>query len=539
MERRNSCGKSNKKWCRTSTTAWVWELVAIKLIEDLSAWAWAEPPYRFQLAFSHDGIVFLEEGDLGKFYRCVKYEDFMPSSHMDWQMPDPFTDNQWTRDEMTIGPKNVVPPIINSSNSYIPTYDASGRGVVCFYDKLWFANGITYINSEGDKSYNYIDFSYELIFQPVQMQRMDYIEHLINRTRCGNNKCWPQPASVVELECIGDCYFKSADEYGDGDKIKLSGSHNKDGTIHAFEVTGKQAKNRKEGKDPCFDVCTVGDNCCSKLKTALEELAKVKKERDQFTKLYLNFYKVTGCPDAPPFGSRPQIQKLFEQMFWTMENELLKYPSINPEFAAYMREELVEWKREKPDFSTLAGMRWVELRIDRYLKVADSTGTHLISIIGLCYTFIILNCTNNCPRIAQLFNLDIVGERATSLLKAWSPYIKGTSFGPPNFIRTYKAYECLTSSQSSSKGSEKKQAQASEAQQEETLSQGMQEESGVFSDHQSQESQENSQKATQEGQENQESQEKINDGFKVPAPPAGDGTNDEDSLPSSQMDTGN
>lgn len=263
LSRENDCGKkvSNKDWCNTGNKAYVWELVAYKAVLDLGDWAYAEAPFTFMQAFSHDGIVCTEQGDKNKLYRCTKYESFQPVNYSDFQAFDFFTENQWATEERTVGPKNIIRPIINKSTDYVPTFDAEGRGIVCFYDKLWVGNYIRYLMDDPKQKYQNVQFYFEFVFQPVSMERNDYWQHLLDRNKC-SSRC--DKETVLPLPCIGPCYFKDARDYKDDEKVIVPGryadltSGNIGKRPDDIEVTGAQLKKIELDPKPCWYVCEVG-----------------------------------------------------------------------------------------------------------------------------------------------------------------------------------------------------------------------------------------------------------------------------------------
>lgn len=261
LSRENECGKkvSSKDWCQTGNKSYVWELVAFKLVWDIADWAYAEAPFAYMMALGADGIAFTEQGNKNVVNRCFKFESFQPVQQADYQTFDMFTPNQWSIEERTVGPKNIIRPVINKSTDYVPVLDGDGRGIVCFYDRLFIANYINYTLEDKERKFGNISFMFEFVFQPVQMERYDYLEHLISRTKC-NSICFKQ--NVYELPCFSDCLFKDARDYKDDEKLLVRGHLTDDlkpGELAKdMEITGKEAKDPVRKPKPCWTVCEVG-----------------------------------------------------------------------------------------------------------------------------------------------------------------------------------------------------------------------------------------------------------------------------------------
>lgn len=258
-KRLNECGErlQSKNYCNNNnTTAWVWECVLVKVVTDFADWAFAKPPFKYTMGFGYDGIGFIEEGEGGKWIRCTRHEDFTPVKQSDFQFVDPFRENQWSRAEITIGPQGVIRSVINGSTDWISLLDEHDRGIICFYDDLWVTLFPKYWIDK--KNWDLVDIGFECILQPTQMSRFDYIEHLINRQKCGS-KCYEQ--TVIDLPCISQsCYFKSADDYGDDEEITVT-----DGSGNKKIIKGKEAKLRDDPDAPsCIDVCVVSGGGLSK-----------------------------------------------------------------------------------------------------------------------------------------------------------------------------------------------------------------------------------------------------------------------------------
>lgn len=433
---------------------------------DIADWAYALAPFAFMMGFGADGIGFIEEADSGKIVRCIKYEDFKPVNNCDFQSLDMDITNQWAIEERTVGPNNIIRPIINKSTDYIPVIDGDGRGIVCFYDKLWLSQFIKYRTDTTAELYGVTDVRFEFVFQPVQMERFDYFQHLIDRTRC-SNKCYKQ--NVYDFPCITDCYFKSANEYNDTETVKVKGYIKKDvffgqsmlscglndepnnaiaPTIPADQdMTGKHLKRNVWDPKPCWTVC--GDVSIEKcdydklnntIKRLQDQVSNLNSKLSDMTTKYVNIRQLTGC-DPPKLAKYPHINHNMAYLFDAFK-KIINGPSINSQFAAYMREEIAEYSREVPDFSTLEGTRWVENRLDRYVRMSDSTATKSIGLVGICLImpYIIQAGNSGCFR---LFWDNTQGSNAINLLKSLQKEFKYEKYmGAPEYITNYQVLKC-------------------------------------------------------------------------------------------------
>lgn len=265
MQRLNECGQkvSSKNFCGASTSTYVWEAILVKLHFNFYDWHIMKPPFRLQLAFAGDGIGFVEVGNKGIYTRCTRWKQFIPPQNSDYTWPDTERDNQWSRSELTIGPQGVIRSIINSSTDWISLLDETDRGIICLYDKLWLYSYLFY-NYDGKANLNY-DISYEIILQPVKINRIDYLEHLIERTRCGN-ECFDQ--DVWEYPCISrTCVLPQ--EYVDGQDYEVFDFE----TLKTIKVKGSKLKQKiKDNTPSCIDVCVVsGGSDCSECEKKLSE----------------------------------------------------------------------------------------------------------------------------------------------------------------------------------------------------------------------------------------------------------------------------
>lgn len=270
MQRLNECGQkvSSKNFCGQSTSTYIWEAVLVKLHFNFYDWHLMKPPFRLQLAFAGDGIGIVEVGDKGIYTRCTRYVQFIPPQNADYTWPDTERDNQWSRSELTIGPQGVIRSVMNTSSDWISLLDETDRGILCLYDKLWFYSYLyfTYDQKADPPPTLKYDISMEVILQPVKINRIDYLEHLIDRTRCGN-ECYDQ--NVYEYPCISkDCVLPK--DFEDETEYDIYDFR----TDKTVKVKGKKLKqNLKDGTPGCIDVCVVsgGGSDCSVCERNLEE----------------------------------------------------------------------------------------------------------------------------------------------------------------------------------------------------------------------------------------------------------------------------
>jgi len=209
------------------------------MVTDMADWYLCKPPFKYAFGLGADGIGFIEEAEEGRWVRCIKFNDFQVVKNADYQSFDIFRSNQWSRTESTLGPLGVIRPQTSASNDFFSLLDVNQRGIICFYDKLYLSNFVYYTwNGDPDTANQVIDYGFEFVFQPVKVQRMDYLQHLLERARCGTAKCIPQ--NVVEFPCVTDCYFK--DSYAKGEKVKLN--NKKTGKLE--EVTAEEVYKLKK-----------------------------------------------------------------------------------------------------------------------------------------------------------------------------------------------------------------------------------------------------------------------------------------------------
>lgn len=266
LSRLDECGNriSKKDFCTKNDTAWVWEAVVVKQTIKFDDWYCMKPPFKWSIAFGYDGIFFYEEGPKGVINRCKKNETFRPLEHGNFIHYDTMHENFWSLSETTSGPLGVIRPILNSSKDYFYILDTNKRGIICFYNKLWVSTQAYYIQTEcdqtADRAYTVI---YDVLFQPVQMQRFDYIEHLIGRTTCGT-KCYDQ--DVTNLPCIKDCLYDDLDKY---DPTKII-------DYPRGKKTAKEIKDRADKNEGgCITVCSVCEDCTPYLNTIIKLEEKI------------------------------------------------------------------------------------------------------------------------------------------------------------------------------------------------------------------------------------------------------------------------
>lgn len=257
MQRLNECGQkiSSKNFCEASNSTYVWETVLVKVHFQFYDWHLMKPPFRLQLAFAGDGIGITEVGQKGQWHRCTKYKSFQPPQNSDFTWPDYNRDNQWSRSEMSVGPQGVIRSVINASTEWISLLDDSKRGIVNLYNKIWTYCFLYYTYDASTEIKQTYDVGYEFIMQPVKINRIDYLTHLIERTRCGN-ECYDQ--DMYEYPCLSkDCILPGVYE----DEVEYEIFDFK--TLKTIKVKGKDLKKTlHDGTNGCIDVCVVGGQTC-------------------------------------------------------------------------------------------------------------------------------------------------------------------------------------------------------------------------------------------------------------------------------------
>lgn len=242
---------ANGNFCSTNTKTWVWELVAAKTVINYGDWAYMESPFQLRQAFGADGIGFQEYDKDGLVTRCTRFESFTPWRQSDLTNLDLLRDNQWSREEKSLGPRTAIRPVVNDSNSFSLVYDFDKVGVLCFYDKLFVAAYSQYITNNTGKM-DFIDWYYDFMFVPREVSRMDYLQHLIGRVQCNPKPCIKQ--SFKEWPCItNECHFsdpKDDDLTSEEDVVWYKNRKGEEIKLKKKDIF----KDVPEPK-PCFNVC--------------------------------------------------------------------------------------------------------------------------------------------------------------------------------------------------------------------------------------------------------------------------------------------
>lgn len=231
-----------------------------------------ESPFQLRQAFGADGIGFQEYDKDGNVTRCTRYSSFTPWRNSDLTNLDLLRDNQWSREEKSLGPRTAIRPSVNDSNSYTLIYDADKIGVLCFYDKLYVAFLSQYVaNSTG--KFDYIDTYYDMLFVPREVSRMDYLQHLIGRVQCNPKPCLKQ--TFKEWPCIGnECHFGDSQPGDENSAQEVVWYVNRKGT--EIKLKKKDMLNDEPLPKPCFNVCQ--DKVCPPpevlCKSYIDDLAK-------------------------------------------------------------------------------------------------------------------------------------------------------------------------------------------------------------------------------------------------------------------------
>lgn len=258
VNRENECGKkaSSNAFCSGSTYKYVWEVVAFRMFISFIEWAWMKCPFQLRVAYGSDGIAFWDIDKDGNTVPCLRHTSFTPFNNSDLTRFNPMYPNQWIRDEQSLGPMSAIRPNVWQTESWqtIKCNDTQ-RGIICFDDKFWISHYFNCIVEKGSlPKADFADWWWELWCVPVRIERMDYLEFLLNRAKCGNNVCYKQ--NMKDIPCkIQSCHFK------------VDGAEN-DATEIEYYVDKKGNVIKKKPKDmlsevptpkPCFEVCQVNE----------------------------------------------------------------------------------------------------------------------------------------------------------------------------------------------------------------------------------------------------------------------------------------
>lgn len=254
----------DKRFCSTTTKAYVWEAFAFRMWKTYESFDKANPPYVLATAIGGDGIILVEQKKDRSIVRCRYYEDRAVPYEMRYQNPDTFADNQWAEKMQSWGPNGAILPWVNSSSDWRSLFDESKIGIICLYNEIWIG---TYSWTAGSGA-NYNQNYFEILFRPREINKSDLIMILVQE-QC-KRKCMPQ--NVNEYPCItsgGDCGKVPIPQYEDvkdDDIIELPHGN----------VTGKDYKAKYEDRStyvkPCVTVCKENGTPSDKVFVTNEEL---------------------------------------------------------------------------------------------------------------------------------------------------------------------------------------------------------------------------------------------------------------------------
>lgn len=257
-EQNQTCNPKNTKtkYCSDATSTWVWECVGANIIPFWVDWHLMKGPFHAAHGLAGDGFVFIDyngsptEGGGVKAELFRAYKSFTPPANSDYTYTIPW-ENQYVMEEMTMGPIVGIRAVSFGSRFTILPLDRDNRGILCLFNKLWIHNFFFY-NFDADKATSLKKlaiFEMQLLFQPVKIKRMDYMQFLIERFRCNQDACIPQ--NVNWLPCLSPIPYKSLDEVKDDDIIKEFKIKTVDGrSSRDIKITGKMWKEGKNLTDP-------------------------------------------------------------------------------------------------------------------------------------------------------------------------------------------------------------------------------------------------------------------------------------------------
>lgn len=259
LARKDQCGKEvvkgGSRYCRSTTTAWVWEAFAYKVFERYDNYYLRTAPFCKSRFVSGDGLVMNEESS-SKTIRVRYYTTQSMPEGIRWQEPDIFMDNQFAETIKSDGPMGSILPTSNSTYKYRSLINSNELGIICFYDKLWFGN---YWYSNG-ASEDWAMIWYEFHLRPRQISRTDLIMFLL-KNQC-NRPCYK--ATALEYPCLPE-YVKDdlskirmphRDEVTDDQVITLPGEKGK--TVKG-SLYKKEIGLRDDYTDPCIAVCVQSE----------------------------------------------------------------------------------------------------------------------------------------------------------------------------------------------------------------------------------------------------------------------------------------
>lgn len=297
-------------------------------------------PARFSLGFGADGIVFATWKVAGleipsDLYLSRCRQTFNPPSNSGWNQVIPW-ENQFVVEEYTLGANAALRPVSYGTNNWQLPINKDGRGIFCFFDKLYFESFYfaSISNDNKDKGTHIALYAMECLFQPVKVERWDYFEMLLKRMQCSNTcikqnvNFWP---CVDETQCISSKLANIKDD----DIVTLVKSYDTGiggVKVKEFKLTGKEYKERKKtlNDDPDYDqyieVKVVGSQdlicielskqleiCKDALKSCQQGLANANQIIDNLNDVLSKLRKENGDLYLENVSLKEQVAKLTEQ----------------------------------------------------------------------------------------------------------------------------------------------------------------------------------------------------------------------------------
>lgn len=213
-----------------------------------------KPPLVFAHGVGADGIVLYETVADRKPERCRIYKDKGIAHEMRWQAIDIFAENQYANEHSAVGPNGAVLPLSNNSDKYNALWQASGNGIICWYDEVWPCWYWYTAGTATDSSIQYV----ELSFRPRKVTYSGLIKLWEFENRC-SRPC-DIADNVIDYPCIKTvlpnstvtCGIADTKTVADDAEIKLP---------NGKDTTGAQIKlahNKREGYvAPCIKTCKV------------------------------------------------------------------------------------------------------------------------------------------------------------------------------------------------------------------------------------------------------------------------------------------
>lgn len=276
------------KYCNKGTEIWIWECVGYRMQQNILDFHILNAPAKFGFGLGADGFVFAHWAafQAGKYAdlaitRCR--ESFSPPSNSDYIQLMPW-ENQYVIEEYTLGSAAGERPISYGTNNWTLPVNKEGRGILCFFDKLYttsfYFGNIASDNKDKTRPVGY--YLVELLFQPVRVQRFDYFEVLLDRMKCGhtclkpNLHFWP----CLTEECVFQA-FKNAKDEDIINEIKPFDFGTGGRSYKGTKLTGKDYKDRKgTNDDPAYDPY-IEVKVVSKSMDCIDYQNEIKKLNDQ------------------------------------------------------------------------------------------------------------------------------------------------------------------------------------------------------------------------------------------------------------------